>query len=151
MCCSLPLMQLRRLSGRKICERVKNKGFLWKGKHLFARSIIGLPRGYEILPTSGIYIGTVISAKQEPSAVKRNRMRRRCREALRIRLREIAEREAGNTTEGISAQISAQILHVKLMLLPRSSSLSASFGELIADIDVLLSHLTTRASQPSKK
>ena len=109
-------MQLFRLSGRKICERVKTKGFLWKGKHMHMRIMRGLPRG-STLPNHSILVGVVTSAKLDASAVKRNRMRRRCREALRKTL-----------LDHPSVPVSVQ-----LILLPRSSSLTAPFDELLSD------------------
>jgi len=73
----------------------------------------------------GFYIGTVTSTKLHKSAVVRNRMRRRCREALRL--------ESAIATKQVSAQ---------LLLLPRSSSLSAHFSELEHDARTLLRSLS---------
>ena len=70
-----------------------------------------------------LYVGTIASTKLDPSAVKRNRMRRRCREALRITLQKIP-----------SIPITLQLL-----IAPRSSSLSAPFSELTGDIRTFLS------------
>ena len=124
-------MKLYRLSGRKVCERVKTKGLLWKGKHLFARYLLGLPRAYPESSPSGIYVGTLTSTKLDKSAVKRNRMRRRCREALRIHVRDLMAFPA-----------------IQLLILPRSSSLECNFEDLQRDIDSLLSHLNPRAGRP---
>ncbi len=121
-------MKLLRLSGRKVCERVRVKGFLWKGRHMFARFLIGLPRGYPVTSPAGLYVGTLTSTKLDKSAVKRNRMRRRCREALRVAIKKNEEFPS-----------------VQLLLMPRSSSLSADFEELQSDIDRLLSHVSTSA------
>jgi ribonuclease P protein component len=60
----------------------------------------------------GLYIGVQASTKLHKSAVKRNRMRRRCREALRI------------------AAMDFQGLDGELILRPRSSSLECAFEEL---------------------
>ena len=117
-------MQLYRLSGRKVCERVKQKGFLWKGKHFQARMLRGLSRTLTETAPIGLYIGVLTSAKLHKSAVKRNRMRRRCREALRITVQKIPKLPA-----------------VQLLLLPRSSSLSAPFDELVADAGHLIASL----------
>ena len=125
-------MKLYRLSGRKVCERVKTKGLLWKGRHLFARYLLGLPRAYPESSPSGIYVGTLTSTKLDKSAVKRNRMRRRCREALRVVLRELSTVHSPAST-------------IQLLLLPRSSSLECNFEELSQDIDRLLLHLNPRA------
>lgn len=115
-------MKLLRLSGRKNCERVKTKGRLIKGRHIFARFLAGPPRE----KSPGLYVGTVTSTKLDKSAVKRNRMRRRAREALRI--------TAKNETKNISAQ---------LLLLPRSTSLKCNFSELVSDAQLILGSLPT--------
>ncbi len=124
-------MNLSRLSGRKVCERVKTKGMLWKGKHFFSRILHGAPINAPQSSSGRIFVGLLTSTKLDKSAVKRNRMRRRCREALRIRLKE-------NST----FYILHSTLSFQLLLLPRSSSLSAPFGELLSDAERLLSHLT---------
>jgi ribonuclease P protein component len=121
-------MQLYRLSGRKVCERVKTKGMLWKGKHMQARFLTGLARTMPATAAHGLYVGTLTSAKLDKSAVRRNRMRRRCREALRTRAREHTKLPA-----------------IQLLLLPRSSSLAADFGELLADADHLITSLMSGA------
>ena len=125
-------MLLHSLSGRKTCERVKTKAVLWKGKHMQARSIPGLPRHLPRDAKTGIYVGTVTSAKLDKSAVKRNRMRRRCKEALRLVL--LAKSQSTQLTAHSSTQ---------LLIFPRSSSLSAPFTELLSDADRLLHFLLT--------
>jgi ribonuclease P protein component len=90
------------------------------------RTLSGTPRKED---APGIYIGLVASTKLHKSAVKRNRMRRRCREAFRITLRD--------TEAGRSVPRSAQLL-----LFPKSSSLSADFRELLADATRFLASLT---------
>lgn len=118
-------MRLARLSGRKVCERVKTKGLLWKGKHMQCRVMRGAPRTVTAtVPT--VFVGVVTSAKLDASAVKRNRMRRRCREALRLVCQE---------------RQSSTAVSVQLILLPRSSSLTALFDELLLDARRLLSSL----------
>lgn len=87
---------------------------------MFARFIPEPPRGKK----NGLYVGTVTSTKLDKTAVRRNRMRRRTREALRL----AADQAAGN----VSAQ---------LLLLPRSSSLNADFDELLSDARALLRFL----------
>lgn len=137
------VLSLKRLSGRKVCERVKLKGMSWKGKHLHARFLRVTPRA-ALLSSPTIFLGLVTSAKLHPSAVKRNRMRRRCKEALRILLKEAHERSGGT--------FSKDSLSVQLLLLPRSSSLSAPFTELQADVSSLLQFLfpSSRARSNSK-
>lgn len=152
-------MLLLRLSGRKICERVKSKGYLWKGKHFFVRFLSGAPRNLAATPSSaGIYVGTLTSTKLHKSAVKRNRMRRRCREALRLTLRECAlprenvtghwslvNRSTGQQVGDQRPSTSRPVTSFQLLLLPRSSSLSADFGELLQDAEHLLASLSSRA------
>lgn len=117
-------MKLRRLSGRKNCERVKTRGMLWKGRHLWARFLPGYPRGLPAPAQPTIYVGTLASTKLDKSAVKRNRMRRRCSEALRL------------------ASADATIMSsYQLLLMPRSSSLTCTFAEILADIRSLFSSL----------
>lgn len=120
-------MKLLRLSGRKVCERVKTKGMLWKGKHFQIRFLKGLPRNKPEDSPLGLYVGVLTSAKLDKSAVKRNRMRRRCREALRVALLEP------------KAPVKSQA--VQLILLPRSSSLSAPFDEILVDAERFLTSL----------
>ncbi len=141
-------MRLLRLSGRKTCERVKTKGFLWKGKHFFVRYLHGAPRSTSAasLSSSAVFVGTLTSTKLDKSAVKRNRMRRRCREALRITLKGLSV-AAGRIPR---SQPNSQFpipnpCFFQLLLLPRSSSLSADFGELTKDAEHLLASLLSRA------
>jgi ribonuclease P protein component len=98
-----------------------------------ARIIPGLPRHLPKDAKTGIYIGTVTSAKLDKSAVKRNRMRRRCKEALRLALKEKTS----------SFQLLASSSSYQLLIFPRSSSLSAPFAELSSDADRLLHFLPT--------
>lgn len=101
------------------------RGRAWKGKHLTVRCLTGAPRHPSVNPArNAVYVGTLISAKTEKSAVKRNRMRRRCREALRIILPQYL----------VSSS-------VQLLLMPRSTSLSCDFNEIQRDIESLLSSL----------
>ncbi len=133
-------MKLLRLSGRKVCERVKTKGILWRGTHMHARVLTGLPRSIPADSPIGLYTGMLTSAKLDASAVKRNRMRRRCREALRLTLKSDEEKAVGKLP---------LVIPIQLILLPRSSSLSVPFGELLADVERLLKFLTTlRAPSP---
>lgn len=115
-------MKLLRLSGRKVCERVKIKGMLWKGKHMHVRYLTGAPRNRP--GATGIFAGLVTSSKLHKSAVKRNKVRRRCREAFRVTLKEMALSHS-----------------VQLLIFPRSSSLSAPFDELLSDARRFLSSL----------
>lgn len=72
----------------------------------------------------GLFVGTFASTKLHKSAVKRNRMRRRCREALRICVRG-----------------EEKLPTVQLLLAPRSPSLACDFADLVSDVRVFLSSL----------
>lgn len=127
-------MRLLHLRGRKNCDRVLRQGQRWNGKVLAAVWICGAPRtGATTL--AGIYVGTVIAASVDKSAVRRNTMRRRCREALR------AECDAWNGPELPIAQ---------LLLRPRSASLDTPFGDLRQEARRLLTALSAacRKSPP---
>lgn len=90
---------------------------------MLVRWLPGHPRHPGALCDSeAIYAGTLASSKLDPSAVKRNRMRRRTREALRTGL---LHEETLPTTQ--------------LLIAPRSSSLSAPFEEIRKDIELFLS------------
>ncbi len=118
-------MQLSRLSGRRQNDFLRAKGRVWKGKHMVIRFLLSAPKHPNVDPSVvAVYTGTLASAKLDKSAVKRNRMRRRCREALRLAVK----------NRSISAPI-------QLILSPRSSSLSADFIQLQADITQFLSSL----------
>jgi len=71
-----------------------------------------------------MYVGMVASTKLHKSAVKRNRMRRRCREALRTVVREHAD-----------------LPTCQLLICPRSSSLDAPYAVLEEDVRAFLSVL----------
>ena len=118
-------MQLSRLGGRKVVDRVRRRGSTWKGKHM---KIVYVEQKSQIPnpKSQGLFVGTLASTHLDKSAVKRNRMRRRCREALRIML--LAYR----------LPLTA---HVQLLISPRSSSLTCPFPELLEDIRAFLTHL----------
>ncbi|MEK7218499.1 MAG: ribonuclease P protein component [Patescibacteria group bacterium] len=118
-------MQLERLRGRKVTERVLRKGRAWKGQTMVVRSVWGAPRHPAVDPRKpGVYLGTITSAKLDKSAVRRNRMRRRCREAWRLALK---ERE--------------NLGPVQLLIAPRSSSLRAPFLHIRQDVERFLATL----------
>jgi ribonuclease P protein component len=72
----------------------------------------------------GVYLGTFASASVDASAVKRNRMRRRCREALRLAIEKLPERSS-----------------VQLLVSPKAASLDAPFDALRREADAFFSHL----------
>ncbi len=119
-------MLLLRLSGRKRCDLVQRKGSRWNGKHLSIKWLPGPPRHPNVNPsTRALYVGVVTSLALDASAVKRNRMRRRCREALRIALQKYTK----------------TLPTIQLLLVPRSSSMQCAFQEIEADIETFLSTL----------
>jgi ribonuclease P protein component len=132
-------MKLLRLRGRKTNQRVLDKGTLWRGRTMNIRWMPGVPpsmrqRLRERSPARanvrsdgprGLYVGTFAPLKLSKRAVDRNRMRRRCREALRIVVQE--ERELPT---------------VQLLLSPRSSSLSCDFRAILTDVRAFLASLS---------
>jgi ribonuclease P protein component len=130
-------MQLLRLSGRKVCDKVIAKGNVWKGKHILVRWLPGAPpleRKASIdAETLRLYMGTLASTRLNKSAVKRNRMRRRCKEAFRLVLKDHTE---GKQIFTLSPSQSFQLL-----VSPRSSSLSCAFGDIQMDVRRFLSSL----------
>lgn len=124
-------MPLEHLRGRKVCDRVLRLGKVWKGKHMLVRYIAGAPRHPHADPARpALYIGTIASTKLDKSAVVRNRMRRRCREAWRI---VVTHRDG----QGLPPQGSIQLL-----IAPRSSSLHAPFTDLQREVSQFLSSLS---------
>lgn len=118
-------MKPSRLSGRKVNDRILRKGKVWKGKTMTVRYMPGAPKHPLISPTTrAVYLGTFASARLDKSAVKRNRMRRRVREAWRLTLQ---------TKQGIGP--------IQLLVSPTSSSLSCAFDLIVSDTDAFLSHI----------
>ncbi|MFA6039520.1 MAG: ribonuclease P protein component [Candidatus Peribacteraceae bacterium] len=118
-------MKLDRLRGRKITERVLRKGRVWKGQTMAVRSVWGAPRHPAADPLTGVYLGIITSAKLDASSVRRNRMRRRCREAWRTAL-----------------QSRENLGPVQLLIAPRSSSLRAPFVHIQQDVERFLATLS---------
>lgn len=119
-------MQLQRLSGRKTNDFLLRKGRLWKGKTMLIRWLPSAPRRPDIDPMkSALYLGTFASAKLHKSAVKRNRMRRRIREAWRTHMKDLD-----------------QLPTAQLLVSPRIASLEAPFEDIQSDVRVFLSLLT---------
>lgn len=120
MCHRLPVMQLPHLSGRKTCDRVLRKGTLWRGRTMNVRYLPGIPataqQRFAGRAPQGLYLGTFAPLSLSKRAVDRNRMRRRCREALRITMRE-----------------EPSFPSFQLLVSPRSSSLSCDFAVILAD------------------
>ena len=122
-------MKLLRLRGRKVCEKVLRQGLLWKGKNMHIRYIVGTPRHPAADPAvAAVYIGMLASTKLDKSAVKRNRMRRRCREAWRLLM-----------------QHAEKMPTVQLLISPRSTSLSAPFEDIQKDAELFTTYLRSHA------
>lgn len=118
-------MKLSRLRGRKSAEFLRRRGDKWKGKTMMIHWLSGVPkREYDKGVESGFFVGTFAPIKLHKSAVKRNRMRRRCREALRTEVKEIDN-----------------LPPTQLLLCPRSSSLDCDYGDIVSDVRSFLSHL----------
>ncbi len=92
---------------------------------MMIRWLPGAPRKAGPSPKEGLYLGTFASTKLDKSAVKRNRMRRRCREAFRLFLK--------NHEDFPTAQ---------LLVSPRIASLDSSFELIEKDVQTFLSALS---------
>lgn len=122
-------MKPSRLSGRKVNQLVLRKGTMWKGNTMTARILKGPPKSPNVNPEDiALYIGTYAPIKLHKSAVKRNKMRRRCREALRTHIKNIEK-----------------IPTVQLLICPRSSSLDCDFSLIQKDIEKLVSFVSQLA------
>ena len=122
-------MKLSRLSGRKVNEHVMKKGEKWNGKTINIRFLSGAPKGPNYNPAeNALYVGTFAPLKLHKSAVKRNRMRRRCREALRRTVRDIKK-----------------IPTMQLLISPRSSSLECDFADIESDVCEFISTVSKNA------
>lgn len=119
-------MQLHRLHGRKTNAVLQRKGTAWKGQGMVIKWMRGTPspKGRARPLAEGVYLGTFASASLDASAVKRNRMRRRCREALRLTVEKLPDRPS-----------------VQLLVSPRAASLDAPFDTLLRDAEAFFSHL----------
>jgi len=93
---------------------------------MLVRWLSGRPRNQRINTLKQtVYLGTYATTKLHKSAVKRNRMRRRCREALRVAI-----------------QDSQSIPILQLLMTPRSSSLSCDFKDVQEDVQSFLSQFS---------
>lgn len=84
----------------------------------------GAPHNVTNPPSATLYVGTAASVKLDKSAVKRNRMRRRCREAMRIT---VADYEKLPT--------------LQLLISPKVASLSCDYSDIQRDAEAFLSHV----------
>jgi RNase P protein component len=97
---------------------------VWKGKTMMVRWLPGVPRKAGLVEQHGFYFGTYASTKLHKSAVKRNYMRRRVREAFRTFVK--------NDHNLPTAQ---------LLVTPKIASLDAPFELIQSDVQTFLSVL----------
>ena len=115
-------MKLSRLRGRKANDYLRREGKVWRGTTMTIRWLKGHPRNREVDHTDGaVYVGVSASTKLHKSAVKRNRMQRRCREALR---KEVKNYEKLPT--------------VQLLMSPRRASLDCDVADIHTDVVTFL-------------
>jgi len=147
-------MKLSRLSGRKINEYVMRKGGKWNGKTMTIkwlpgapasarRAMAGRPKGPNYDPAeNALYVGTYAPIKLHKSAVKRNRMRRRVREAWRRVVKEMPtcapSASSEQKTNGASVD-RKKIPTMQLLIAPRSSSLTCEFADIENDVRAFIS------------
>ena len=118
-------MKLSRIRGRKCNDYLRRTGKVWKGRTMTIRWLKNAPRHPGINPdTMAVYAGTAASIKLDKSAVRRNRMRRRCREALRRQVKEVQK-----------------LPTMQLLISPRQASLTCDFSEIQSDIADFLSQV----------
>ena len=119
-------MQIQRLKGRKATDYLRRRGNVWKGKTMVVVWLPGHPWNVDAdRSMRSIYVSATASSKLHKSAVKRNRMRRRCREAFRTIIKD-----------------HEKLPTVQLLISPRSSSLDCVFGDIQADVHRFLSVIT---------
>lgn len=117
-------MQLLHLGGRKRCDFIRTKGRTWNGRYFTVRWLPGVGTAERARPEGALYVGTFAGARLHKSAVIRNRMRRRCRDALRLATQDIPPADFRPTC---------------LLISPRSSSLNCDFSALLSEVRAFLS------------
>ncbi len=118
-------MKPSRLSGRKVNDYLRRKGKTWKSNTMSIKWLRGAPKNPNINPEKmAIYLGTAASLKLDKSAVKRNRVRRRCREGFRRTLKS-----------------HKKLPTIQLLVQPRAASLDCDFDDILRDVDSFLSQL----------
>lgn len=121
-------MQLVRLNGRSANNRVLRKGQLWRGTYCTIRYLPGVPFNQSAeLPEDTVFIGSYAPVALHKHAVKRNRMRRRCKEALLYTLK-----------------LHKKMPTVQLLLAPKLSSLEADYDLIKTDMNRFYEFITTR-------
>jgi len=125
-------MNIQRLSGRKQVGWLRRKGKVFKGKTMMFIHHLSPP----LLSDSAVetwFIGTAASAKLSKLAVKRNRMRRRCREAVRTTIIE-----------------QQHLPTLQLLIIPRSASLDAPYVQLQEDVEQFIQFINNLEPYGSK-
>lgn len=117
-------MKLSRLRGRKVNDYLRRRGAVWKGKTCTVRFLQGAPKNVVSPPASALYVGSSASVKLDKSAVKRNRMRRRCREAFRKTAKEFEKLPTH-----------------QLLISPKAASLDCDYGDIVNDAEAFLTSL----------
>ena len=119
-------MKLSRLHGRKSATLLLDRGHVWKGQTMVIWWLPQAPRHPAVDRTAlGLYVGTLASKKLHTSAVKRNRMRRRCREALRV--------------QAASEELKMPVM---MLVIPRIRSLTCDYTDIVDDVREFLKALT---------
>lgn len=109
-------MKLFRLTGRKANDYLRRNGNVWNGTTMTIRFLPCSPK-----QKPGLSVGTSASSRLSASAVKRNRMRRRCREALRVAIKDAEKAPC-----------------LQLLITPKPASLTCDFGAIRNDIATFL-------------
>lgn len=160
------------LSGRKNCDLLMRKGVSWKGTHFMVRWMKGAPRSPNIDPAKpAIYIGTFASTKLSKSAVERNRMRRRCKEAFRLVMKDMEISKNSSEDPGLAAgglqvgkgwlmeekpgvpaqRVSLPSMPIQLLISPRIASLTSSFDAVQNEARAFLTSLPSWPRQHPPK
>lgn len=120
-------MKLSRLRGRKNNEYVLKNGMQWKGKTMVIRYVKAHPKNLAAVPTHpAFYLGTYASVRLNASSVARNRMRRRCREAVRL-----------------AVQRAETLPVAQVLMTPKSASATCAFSAIQEDVAMFLRVLGT--------
>jgi ribonuclease P protein component len=96
---------------------------------MYIYSLPGAPRLSQT-PSTGLYLGSFAPSSLNKSAVKRNYMRRRCREALRQTVEEFAH-----------------LPSMQILVSPRIASHSAPFDDILSDAQAFFSTLPSHVTK----
>lgn len=120
-------MRIQRLRGRKTNEQLLRKGRMWRGRTMTIRYDLRPPRNAPALQQQNAvcYLGSFAPRSLDKSAVRRNRMRRRCREAMRMHVSECHT-----------------LPTIQLLIAPRSASLRSPSSDIQADVRDFIASLS---------